>query len=107
MSKLLVYTPDRRLTPLQACAHQFFDELRDPNTRFASHAVPPFLLHSPLCTLYPAPYTLHPPHPLSFWASGPPWHHGTRVFAPVRLRCSNANGRLLWQVAKRQATASV
>jgi glycogen synthase kinase 3 beta len=40
MSKLLVYTPDRRLTPLQACAHQFFDELRDPNTRYLTPSNP-------------------------------------------------------------------
>mmetsp|Transcript_14516 Transcript_14516/g.30046 ORF Transcript_14516/g.30046 Transcript_14516/m.30046 type:complete len:361 (-) Transcript_14516:208-1290(-) len=33
ISKLLQYTPDKRVTPLQACAHQLFDELRDPNTR--------------------------------------------------------------------------
>ena len=33
VSKLLEYTPSARLTPLRACAHNFFDELRDPNTR--------------------------------------------------------------------------
>ena len=33
ISKLLVYTPDKRVTPMQSCAHAFFDELRDPNTR--------------------------------------------------------------------------
>jgi serine/threonine protein kinase len=32
VSKLLQYTPSARLTPLEACAHPFFDELRDPNT---------------------------------------------------------------------------
>ncbi|CAI9585149.1 unnamed protein product [Staurois parvus] len=35
-SRLLEYTPDTRLSPLQACAHSFFDELRDPNTRLPS-----------------------------------------------------------------------
>lgn len=29
--KLLDYTPNSRISPLQACAHSFFDELRDPN----------------------------------------------------------------------------
>ncbi|RWS30359.1 glycogen synthase kinase-3 beta-like isoform X1, partial [Leptotrombidium deliense] len=33
VSRLLEYTPSARITPLQACAHAFFDELRDPNTR--------------------------------------------------------------------------
>ncbi|CAG0890541.1 unnamed protein product [Cyprideis torosa] len=33
VAKLLEYTPSARLTPLRACAHSFFDELRDPNTR--------------------------------------------------------------------------
>ncbi|RWS07773.1 hypothetical protein B4U79_15346, partial [Dinothrombium tinctorium] len=33
VSQLLEYTPSARITPLQACAHTFFDELRDPNTR--------------------------------------------------------------------------
>ena len=33
MGKLLQYTPDKRVTPMHACAHTLFDELRDPNTR--------------------------------------------------------------------------
>lgn len=33
VSKLLEYTPSVRCTPLQACAHPFFNELRDPGTR--------------------------------------------------------------------------
>ena len=33
VSNLLEYTPSSRISPLQACAHRFFDELRDPNTR--------------------------------------------------------------------------
>ncbi|MEE6514967.1 hypothetical protein FKM82_023435 [Ascaphus truei] len=32
-SRLLEYTPTARLTPLGACAHSFFDELRDPNPK--------------------------------------------------------------------------
>lgn len=31
ISQLLQYTPTNRLKPLEACAHAFFDELRDPN----------------------------------------------------------------------------
>ncbi|KAF6023510.1 sgg [Bugula neritina] len=32
MSRLLDYTPQIRVSPLQACAHSFFDELRDSNS---------------------------------------------------------------------------
>ncbi|XP_044730948.1 glycogen synthase kinase-3 beta-like isoform X3 [Chrysoperla carnea] len=33
VSRLLEYTPSSRISPLQACAHPFFNELREPNTR--------------------------------------------------------------------------
>ncbi|CAB3371043.1 Hypothetical predicted protein [Cloeon dipterum] len=33
VSRLLEYTPGSRISPLQACAHSFFNELREPNTR--------------------------------------------------------------------------
>lgn len=33
VSRLLEYTPSGRITPLEACTHTFFDELRDPSTR--------------------------------------------------------------------------
>lgn len=42
LSKLLCYTPETRLKPLAACAHPFFDELRDPNFRLPrGGAAPP------------------------------------------------------------------
>jgi len=31
--KLLVYNPERRLKPLEALTHPFFDELREKNTK--------------------------------------------------------------------------
>lgn len=31
VSRLLEYTPSARITPLQACAHPFFNELRESN----------------------------------------------------------------------------
>nr|XP_045617686.1 glycogen synthase kinase-3 beta-like isoform X6 [Procambarus clarkii] len=37
VARLLEYTPSARITPLQACAHKFFDELRDPNTRLPNN----------------------------------------------------------------------
>ena len=33
VSRLLQYSPNLRCTALEACAHLFFNELRDPNTR--------------------------------------------------------------------------
>ncbi|MCP9265395.1 Glycogen synthase kinase-3 beta [Dirofilaria immitis] len=42
VSRLLEYTPNARLSPLQACAHTFFDELRHPNCKLPSgRPVPP------------------------------------------------------------------
>mmetsp|Transcript_13951 Transcript_13951/g.32403 ORF Transcript_13951/g.32403 Transcript_13951/m.32403 type:complete len:350 (+) Transcript_13951:143-1192(+) len=43
ISKLLPYTPDKRLTPLQSCAHPFFDELRDPRTQLPNARPLPLL----------------------------------------------------------------
>jgi serine/threonine protein kinase len=36
VSKLLEYTPSARITPLQACAHSFFNELRQEGTTMPS-----------------------------------------------------------------------
>lgn len=43
VSNLLEYTPTNRLTPLAACAHPFFDELRSSSTRLLpnGHEFPP------------------------------------------------------------------
>lgn len=44
VSHLLEYTPSIRFTPVDACAHAFFDELRDPATRFPNgRELPPVL----------------------------------------------------------------
>lgn len=44
VSRLLEYTPNVRLSPLQACAHTFFDELRHPNCKLPNgRPVPPIL----------------------------------------------------------------
>ena len=34
LSKFFVYNPKQRITAFEALAHPYFDELRDPNTRF-------------------------------------------------------------------------
>nr|CAD2165406.1 unnamed protein product [Meloidogyne enterolobii]CAD2172416.1 unnamed protein product [Meloidogyne enterolobii]CAD2179794.1 unnamed protein product [Meloidogyne enterolobii] len=42
VSKLLKYTPDARLSPFEALAHEFFDELRLPNCKLpSSNPMPP------------------------------------------------------------------
>jgi glycogen synthase kinase 3 beta len=48
VSKLLEYTPSKRIAPLEACAHVFFDELRDPNTRLPNGKdLPPLFNFTP------------------------------------------------------------
>ncbi|CAG2165645.1 unnamed protein product, partial [Oppiella nova] len=37
VSRLLEYTPSSRITPLQACGHPFFSELREPGTRLPNN----------------------------------------------------------------------
>ncbi|XP_038657835.1 glycogen synthase kinase-3 beta isoform X1 [Scyliorhinus canicula] len=44
-SRLLEYTPTARLTPLEACAHTFFDELRDPNVKLPNGREKPLLFN--------------------------------------------------------------
>uniref|UniRef100_A0A8B9KZX6 [tau protein] kinase n=1 Tax=Astyanax mexicanus TaxID=7994 RepID=A0A8B9KZX6_ASTMX len=44
-SRLLEYTPVTRLSPLEACAHAFFDELRQPNARLPSGRELPMLFN--------------------------------------------------------------
>ena len=39
ISKTLAYNPEKRIKPLHGCAHEFFDELRDENTRLPSSQV--------------------------------------------------------------------
>lgn len=47
-SKLLEYTPSKRLSPVEACAHNFFAELRDANTRLPNgRELPPLFNFSP------------------------------------------------------------
>lgn len=44
-SRLLEYNPTARFTPLEACAHKFFDELRDPGVRLPSGKDLPLLFN--------------------------------------------------------------
>merc|ERR1711962_1629560 len=45
VSRLLESTPSARITPLQACAHTFFDELREPGTKLPSGRELPVLFN--------------------------------------------------------------
>lgn len=54
-SKLLEYTPSSRITPLEACAHAFFDELREPNNKLPNGRDLP-----PLFNLTPHEQTIQP-----------------------------------------------
>ncbi|XP_038982560.1 shaggy-related protein kinase alpha-like isoform X2 [Phoenix dactylifera] len=48
VSRLLQYSPNLRCTALEACAHPFFDELRDPNTRLPNACpLPPLFNFTP------------------------------------------------------------
>ncbi|KAF2309553.1 hypothetical protein GH714_003799 [Hevea brasiliensis] len=62
-SRLLQYSPSLRCTALEACAHSFFDELREPNARLPNgRPLPPLFNFRQECTsLY-----------LSLWISGFP-----------------------------------
>lgn len=65
VSRLLEYTPGQRLTPLQACAHAFFDELRLPDTVLPNGSELPKLFNYSAAELRIEPDlndTLVPPH---------------------------------------------
>ncbi|KAM7472160.1 hypothetical protein LguiA_010343 [Lonicera macranthoides] len=48
VSRLLQYSPKLRCTPLEACAHPFFDNLRDPNTSLPNgRPLPPLFDFTP------------------------------------------------------------
>jgi len=45
VSRLLEYTPSGRMTPLEACSHAFFDELREPGTKLPNGKDLPLLFN--------------------------------------------------------------
>ncbi|KAH6931191.1 hypothetical protein HPB50_022725 [Hyalomma asiaticum] len=48
VARLLEYTPSARIGPLQACAHNFFNELREPGTRLPNgRELPPLFDFTP------------------------------------------------------------
>jgi len=73
LKNLLQYTPTARLPALDALTHEFFDELRDPNTRLpdarglanGNTTLPPLFNFTPRGTFNPSPRTSQadPPRP--------------------------------------------
>lgn len=48
ISRVLVYAPSRRMSPLEACAHPFYDELRRRGTRLKNgKRLPPLFNFKP------------------------------------------------------------
>ena len=48
VGQLLEYTPSRRTQPMEACAHNFFDELREMGTRLPNgRELPPLFNFTP------------------------------------------------------------
>lgn len=73
VSRLLEYTPSGRITPLEACSHSFFDELRDPATRLPNGRDLPQLFNFTQTELAIAPAlnsTLVPSHARGSAAEG-------------------------------------
>lgn len=65
VSRLLEYIPSARISPLEACAHAFFDELREPSTRLPNGRELPILFNFSPQELLISPHlnaTLIPPH---------------------------------------------
>lgn len=84
-SRLLEYTPVTRLSPLEACAHAFFDELRQPNTRLPSGRELPLLFNfSPVgqFSSFPASRLWSE---VAYWLSGRWWCWHWRSLVPHSL----------------------
>lgn len=77
ITRMLTYVPSQRITALEACAHPFFDELRDPATRLPEGgALPPLFdwTEAELASASPAlREILVPPHARTpaNWPAGP------------------------------------
>jgi glycogen synthase kinase 3 beta len=66
VARMLAYAPERRIRPIESCAHAFFDELRDPNTRLSDGRLLPPLFNFTETEMRAAPpgllNALMPPH---------------------------------------------
>ena len=62
VTKLLVYIPDKRSKAIEACAHSFFDDLRDPNTLVSDGS----RIDSKMFVFTPEELSLSSPETISF-----------------------------------------
>ena len=74
VARMLAYAPERRIRPIESCAHAFFDELRDPATCLADARGLPPLFNFTDTELRAAPpgliNLLVPPHARAFEGGG-------------------------------------
>ncbi|KAK3609608.1 hypothetical protein CHS0354_038608 [Potamilus streckersoni] len=92
VSKLLEYIPQNRITPLEACAHGFFDELRDPTSRLPNGRELPPLFNYTQQELTISPQLndiLVPPHARSLGSNG---QTGTTGQTPEATTTANPGG---------------
>jgi glycogen synthase kinase 3 beta len=54
LSKMLMYSPRARISAIQALAHPFFDDLRDPHTRLPNGSPLPPMFDFSLDGTYPS-----------------------------------------------------
>nr|AKJ32474.1 glycogen synthase kinase 3-beta [Pinctada fucata] len=82
VSRLLEYTPSARISPLEACAHTFFDELREPTTRLPNgRELPPLynFTQQEMSILPSFNSKLIPPHARNAGNEGHPGNSGSEL----------------------------
>ena len=98
VSKLLRYAPLKRLSPLEACAHPFFDELRDPAQRLPSGAplsfIPPLSFESSFFL-----FSLNPSRPAS--STIVRVHRRRNPGCRARAHDAPSHARALWSPCRR------
>ena len=105
-SKLLEYTPTARITPLEACAHAFFDELREPNNKLPNGRDLP-----PLFNLTPHELGIQPALnsrliPAHYQAAGSTSSGETKISPDSAAPASNTAAATLANVATASAAVS-
>ena len=87
--KLLDYTPNSRISPLQACSHAFFDELREPNGKLPNGRPFPPLFNFTQEGKYCIFSFVHPVHEMGFYLNnqkckvGPKWIRWAKVYKTI------------------------
>lgn len=90
VTRLLEYTPSTRFTPIQACAHRFFDELRDASARLPNGRELPALFNF---TQQGAPARPNSTEPLALHPRPQRAHHIYRFFCTcIQVQFSSFSG---------------